>query len=297
MTLLFDLVANLSAGSANRLSLPEYRQIEMYSKHRLLSIAAAEEPSEVPLSRIGGLCQAFLVLDAFLASQSQADETMPTWRRYLELPRTNTGERLVAELYRVLRVARTVAFHPQGAIEMQNGVVRIKGTVNKVVMILDLSSAGLMLLESAVAYYLDSRRQPYPDAYVEAMLLEYFQDIINEIRRYSDEGRSLYQFRPKHAFNRHFRFDCDNPKTRLDDENLEIEIGAAQRNPALYPIDFFITLGDVLHIIPVEVLVDGKLPLAEMGRWRARTPDGVTLPASFRARFGHDTAAVNQPMT
>jgi len=34
-----------------------------------------------------------------------------------------------------------------------------------------------------------------------------------------------------------------------------------------------------------------------MGRWRARTPDGVTLPASFRARFGHDTAAVNQPMT
>jgi hypothetical protein len=297
MTLLLDLIAVLSAGSPNPLALPEYRQIELYSKRKALTFAAPEASHGVPLDRIAGVCRAFMVLDAVLASRNQSVEGMASWQWYLELPRTTQTDRMVAELYRVLRVARTVAFDPQSVIEMQNGVVKIKGIVNKVVLILDVSSAGLMLLESAVAYYLDALRQPYPAAYVESLLAQYFHDIVDEIRRYSDEGRSLYQFRAQPALNRHFRFDCDNPKVRVDSEFLEIEIGAAQRNPALYPIDFFVTLGDVLHIIPVEALTDGRLPLAELDRWRARTADGTTLPANFRPRFGRDIAAVNQPMT
>lgn len=294
MTPLLDLVADLSAASSSRLSLPEYRQIELYSKRKSLVFATG---ADAPPSPVAGACRAFLVLDAFLAAQTPSAGEPSTWRRYLDLPRASTLDRLVAEIYRVLRVARTVAFYPDGEIETRGGLVRIKGIVDKVVMVLDISPAGLLVLESAVAWYLDSLRQPYPAAYVEAMLSQYFHDIVDEIKRYSDEGRSLYQFQSKYPFNRHFRFDCDNPKTKLDDTSLEIVINAAQRNPALYPIDFYVTLGDALHIIPVEALADGKLPLAELERWRARLPDGVTLPASFRSRFGHEAAAVNQPMT
>ncbi len=297
MTQLLDLVAELSAGSPNRLSLPEYRQIELYSKRKSLSFAPAATDGGRPLGRIAGVCRSFLVLDAFLAAHSLTDDDRASWPRYQALPRNTPTERVVGELYRVMRVVQTVAFHPQGIVEMDNGIVKLKSIVGKVVFILDLSLAGLVLLESAVAYYLDALRQPYPTAYVESIMIQYFQDIVGEIRRYSDEGRSLYQFRAQPLLNRHFRFDCDNPKTRLDDAFLEIEIGAMHRNSALYPIDFFVILRGVLHIIPAEALTEGRLPLADLERWRARTPDGVTLPAAFRTRFGHEAAVVNQPMT
>ena len=63
------------------------------------------------------------------------------------------------------------------------------------------------------------------------------------------------------------------------------------------PSIFFVVLDDTLHIIPVEALRDGALPLADLSRWRARTPDGLTLPAHFRPRFGREMMVVGQPMT
>ena len=43
-------------------------------------------------------------------------------------------------------------------------------------------------------YYLDSFRQPYSEAYVEAMLLQYFLDIVAETRKFADGDRVLYEF-------------------------------------------------------------------------------------------------------
>jgi hypothetical protein len=296
MTVLYDLLADLSAGTGNRLVLPEYRQIELYSRRKPLHFAA-EAATGAPVPAVAGLCRAFLVLEAYLASRTPTDEAKPSWQRYLDLPRASVTDKIVAQLYRILRVARVVAFHPQSVLETREGIVRITGIVDKVVLALELTPAGVLLLESAVAYYLEALRQPYPEAYVEAMLSQYFSDLVSEIKRFSDEGRSLYQFHQKYVFNRHFRFDCDNPRIRLDDEVLEVEIDARRQNPALYPIDFFVIVSDLLHIIPLEAFVEGKLPLAELALWRVRTPDGLSLPASFRSRFFREVIGVNQPMT
>ena len=297
MTLVNDLVNDLAAGSKNRLSLPEYRQIELYSKRKSLSFAEAEPACEAPLSLISGVCGAFFVLDAYLGSRNPAADGGTSWRRYLDLPRAGGVQKAVAEIYRILRVARTIAFHPQGHVEMEDGVVKINGTVDRVALSLELTPAGLTLLESAAAYYLRSLREPYADAYVEAMLTQYYFDIVAEIRRFHDEDRILYQFRRKFIFNRHFRFDCDNPKTQFDEDALVIEIGAAHENPALYPIDFYVEVGNSLHIIPVEALVKCRLPLGDLAKWRVRGAGANTLPADFRLRFGREVMVVGQPMT
>jgi len=183
------------------------------------------------------------------------------------------------------------------AIEAEDGIVKFNGAINRVALSLEITPAGLALLESAIAYYLGWQREPYPAAYAEAMLAEYFFDIVAEVKRFADEDRVLYQFQRKHRFNRHFRFDCDNPKTLIAGDALEVETGPAYRNTALYPIDFFIVHEGALHIVPAEALTAGKLPLAQLIRWRARTPDGATLPASFRWRFSRDTVVIGQPMT
>ncbi len=279
-----DLAAGLVAGPRNRLLLPEYRQIELYSKRKTLHFA---EPQAAPdfQDRVAGACGAFMALDAFLESQHFAGESGPSWERYLALPRASLLDKLVAELYRVLRVARAVAFHPHGHIEAENGIVKFNGAINRWALTLEITPIGLALLETAVAYYLAWQCSPYPAAYAEAMMAEYFLDISGEIKRFADQDRVLYQFQRKQPFNRHFRFDCDNPKTRAAADVLEIETGPAYANAALYPIDFYIVHDDALHIVPAEALDAGKLPLAQLYKWRARTPDGMTLPAHFRWRF------------
>ena len=172
-----------------------------------------------------------MALDAILAPSA---EGVPTWQRYLSLPRACLAEKVTAELYRVLRVLRLVTFHPHGHVEIEDGIVKFNGAVNKVALSLEITAPGVVLLESTVAYYLNSLRPPYPQAYIEAMLVRYFADIVAEIKRFGDEDCNLYQFRPKYAFNRHFRFDCDNPKTQTDGRfSFDRNRPRAQRRRAL----------------------------------------------------------------
>ncbi len=297
MVKLQDLLTGSTYGSHRRLSLPEYRQIELYTKRKALVFAADEPQQDLITDELRGVFSAFLVLDSYVQSQTPDSDGKTTWQRCAGMPRGTMSERVVAELYRILRVAWSVAFTPQGRVTIDDGIIWFNGTVHKLALQLAITPIGLQLLESATAYYLESLRQPYPEAYVAAMLSQYFFDISGELKRYFDEDRVLYQFRRTSRFNRHARFDCDNPKTEVEGEFLRVEISPLYRDATLYPIDFFIVFRDVLHIIPVEALTDGALPFADLDKWRARTPDGITLPASFRQRFGRETAAINQPMT
>ena len=129
------------------------------------------------------------------------------------------------------------------------------------------------------------------------MLAEYFFDIGAEIKRYSDEDRNLYQFRRPVPFCRQFRFDCDNPKLSFDGDHVVLDISKPYRDPARYPIDFFVVVDGALHIVPVEALKEGRIAGGELPKWRARLADGDRLPAEFRGRFGRQEGAVNQPMT
>ncbi|MDR3324195.1 MAG: hypothetical protein LBS89_08340, partial [Zoogloeaceae bacterium] len=102
-------------------------------------------------------------------------------------------------------------------------------------------------------------------------------------------------------FNRHFRFDCDNPKWEQEEGNWRIDIGAKYRDPARYPIDFYLLTEDALSIVPVEALKDGVLPAAECSRWLAKnvtgSAEGGILPAEFAMRFSREDMVVGLPMT
>nr|WP_294519074.1 hypothetical protein [uncultured Rhodopila sp.] len=297
MVKLHDLLTGSTNGSIRRLSLPEYRQIELYTKRRALTFAPDDPQQDLIADELRGVFNAFTVLDSYVQSRTPDADGKTTWQRAAAMPRGTMSERVAAELYRILRVAWSVAFTPQGRVNVEDGIIWFNGTVHKLALQLAITPIGLVLLESATAYYLESLRQPYPEAYVAAMLSQYFFDITGELKRFFDEDRVLYQFRRTGRFNRHARFDCDNPKTEIEGDFLQIEISPLYRDATLYPIDFFVVHRDVLYIIPVEALTDSALPLAELDKWRARTPDGITLPASFRQRFGREVAAINQPMT
>ena len=56
------------------------------------------------------------------------------------------GEKVTAEIYRALRLLRLVTFHPRGHVEIEDGIIKFSGAVNKVALTLDITLAGIVLL-------------------------------------------------------------------------------------------------------------------------------------------------------
>ena len=280
-------------------ALPEYRQVELYSKHKKLPFAQAVAPAW-GLGEPGllGVHVAFMLLDsALFAGRPDLLEGKPSWDRYLALPRANTLDKLAAEVFRLLRLFRLAALCPDGRIELRDGLVRASCTFERRALSLNVTPAGLRLLEGFVHLFLSAPTQPYGDAYLERLLLQYFTDIVGEVRKFNDEDRALYQFRSPGGFNRHFRLDCDNPRLHFGDGRCRFEIGPAHKDAARFPIDFYFVLCEEVHILPVEALTDGAIDEAELPRWRAREAFRRQLPYEFRHRFGREEMVVGLPMT
>ncbi|THF55149.1 hypothetical protein [Pseudothauera rhizosphaerae] len=291
------LLEHIATACATRLPLPGYRQVELYTKRRKLFFAQGEE-GRPGLERLQLALAAFHQLeDHFAAADPSLFEGRSTWRRYLDLPRRNVIDKVAAELYRILRIVRIAALHRGGRCEAREGLLRLSCDFERCALDLNITPAGIDLLAGAVAVFLDSFRQPYPEAYTEALLAQYYVDIVAEVRKFGDEDRVLFQFRPPFEFfNRHFRFDCDNPKVAADADRLRIEVGRLYRDPVRFPIDFYLPLDDALFIVPVEALKDFTIDTAALARWRARLPD-ARLPAAFEMRFSREEMVVGLPMT
>lgn len=296
MDLFDDLAAGLCALAGDRPRRTEYRQVELYTKKKALNFADSA-PQSPAVGLVARALWASSLLDMALESRCPEAQGMSGWQKYQSLPRKTPSEKVAGELFRMLRVVRAVAVHRHGHIEFDDGIVRVNGAIDLVALSLEITPAGLGLLEAAAAYYLESAGQPYSDAYVDAMMLQYLADIVAEVKRFADEDRILYQYKPAFFFNRHFRFDCDNPKIQIADGRIVFEVGAMHRDPVRTPIDFYVVYDRALYIVPVEALRDFALPLDELPRWRARLDDGLTLPAEFRQRFGREVNVPGLPMT
>lgn len=284
-----------SAHAASRHA-PEYRQLELYSKKKKLAYARSGDEAAGQRGSFS-LEMAYAALEGALTLAQPEIEGLPSWKKYLALNKKNAMDKVVAEVYRILRIHHLAWVNRDGHFEVDEGVIRIRCVFQLCSLSLGISPVGMELLESFVGYYLDSFRQPYSVAYTEAMLIQYFIDIVQEITTFSDEDRILYQFHQAMPINRHFRFDSDSPRYEIDDGMLKIEIGKRYDDPARYPIDFYLIVDDATYIIPAEALKHGSLPMEKLYRWRIRTADGLHLPERFRLRFGRVENVVGLPMT
>jgi hypothetical protein len=296
MPLLNDMVTDYSERFGKRLALPEYRQIEIYARKKRVPFALDRDNAPPAIGGMLGLCTAFLLLDGFCESRDIGLEGKPLWERYRALPRRSTTDKLMAEVYRILRIVRLTSLHAPDHIDMEDGLITLFCTYNRDALRLTITPLGLELLRSFVVYYLESFQQPYPEAYVEAMLMEYFVDILGEIKSFADEDRVLFQFRRKYHFSRTLRLDCDSPRFHSENGLIRFDIGENFVNGARYPIDIFVMIDEALHIIPIEALTDFCLPADALPTWKARG-DAAALPASFHPRFGRTIQVPGQPMT
>lgn len=299
MKQLADFFAHQRQILGRGLFLPEYRQIDLYDKKKKLSFLA--EPSDDgrgPFDLVNAVRLVQVALDDHLRARDPLlSEDVSSWQRYLGLPRKAQTDKLVAEVFRILRILRISTTHAQGHIEIRDGLICLSCTFGRCALSLNITEAGLGLLGSFVVYYLESLSQPYSETYAEWMLGQYFTDLVGEIKRFADEDRVLYQFQPTAFFNRHFRFDCDNPRVRYVDGHLEFDIGKFHDDRSVFPVDFFVVLDNQLHIVPVEALSHNRINGDRLPLWKARCPDNLSLPERYRSRFVRERVVVGLPMT
>ena len=283
-------------GAAARL--PEHREIELYDKRKKLHFDENEARETWLEERLAAVRIAMAALDDALdAADPLLHEGKTTWEKYLALPRMTATEKMVAEVYRTLRILRIAMTHAQGRIEVREGVIWFACNFGRCALSVNLTPAGLDLLCGFVAYYIESFATPYSATYVEWMLGQYFTELMDEVKKFADEDRILFQFQQSVRVNRHLRLDCENPKLKRTGDGYAIEIGKRYEDANVYPIDFFCLIDDRLYIVPAEALTQGAISEVALDAWLARTPDQMSLPDEFRRRFARERMVIGQPMT
>ena len=245
------------------LLLPEYRELEMYTSKRRHdggeSVLDGLSPSPDP-ALLSQLLPSWITLhlleSSFEVTAATPLEGVTSWQRYLALPRRSLAEKIVAESYRLLRIVRVALQHPQGVLKGNGQRIELGCHANVYPLQLVISSVGLRLLDSLIHVYLRSRdcRELGP-AYLDAMLLSYYTDLVAELRGFEDEDRALCQFRPVIEFNRHWRLECRNARYRVEHGYCLLQLAPRYADGQCHPIDFYVQLNDHHYRVPMEALV------------------------------------------
>jgi hypothetical protein len=270
-----------------RWALPEYLRANLTSgggvEVTFVDAEAAEANGREQVARADAL---FLLLNRYLETFHPEWRELSTREKYRALPRTTRVEKMLAQVYRLLKVVHGAVTERAAHVVPSSGKIAITVSCG-VAHALTVTPMGLTLLGSFVAYYLTSLQAPFSEAYLEAMLSQYYADITEEVCRFFDEDGVLLQFRRKGSFDRHCRLRCPNPKFAVAGEEVVFQIGTHLLE-SRRSIDFYVILGGMLHIVPSEALQGDRVPLAELERWRARgANDAIPYGGSLRLEQLH----------
>lgn len=265
--------------------LPECRKIELYTNSPEVRIYDPDPEGRVnqwSIPQVMDALEAFMLLDACLECGRPGWMGMALRERLNALvPRSRT-ERLVAQVYRILKIIRRSVSAVDARLASMEHVFQINYIEHPFAFSLHISFEGLELLSGFVALYMNFRRSPHPESYVEAALSQHYEDILAEVRYLSDEDGSVLHFRKPFYFNRHFRFRCCTARFRFGPEHLEIDMGERFLDKGRFPLDFYLMIEGDFYIIPCEVMDDGKIARDALPQWKVRRPD----PAEGLPEFG-----------
>ncbi|MFM2482404.1 hypothetical protein [Celerinatantimonas sp. YJH-8] len=282
---LHELLHSYQAQFGCELSLPEYRCLEMYTARTVRPMGGCEAVGSVGQARLdpqllrylNGPWAALQLLEAALTLEATGPfEGRCSWDNYLAFPKRNRAEKVIAESYRLLRIIRIALLHPQGIVQGNADEIELTCHANAYPVMIKITPVGLNLLQSLVNFYLQEyHHERFGRAYLDAMLVAYFSDVVAELHGFEDEDHVLYQFRPLFYFNRHCRLDCCNPRYFYDESHCVVQLSSHYCDAQHYPIDFHICRNEHTYLIPIESLsprsdpVVGSLEIArqQMAAW------------------------------
>ncbi|MEA4836092.1 MAG: hypothetical protein VB133_13285 [Anaeromusa sp.] len=210
----------------------------------------------------------FTVVDAYIDTINPLLEGESFSKRYRGLAGNNDKQIILSQVYRILKVLRNSATHSRNSFRLNGGVLTVsyqfKGTQFK----LKVSQSGLELIGTVVTYL--ATDQPQSEAYTEALIRTFYEDIRQEVTVIEDEfGVSLEPISQGVKLKRGRRIKVENPT--ISHNNVSITFNVPSLDPMEQEFsnyDFPLSINGANYLIPAEVLdMNGEIPCVQLIDW------------------------------
>lgn len=210
----------------------------------------------------------FTVLDAYIDTVNPLLEGESFRNRYLGLVSNSDKQTILSQVYRILKVLRNAATHSRNSLCVNNGVVTVNYPFRNTQFKLEVSQFGLELIGTVVIYLAANRLQP--EAYMEALLRTFYDDISREIRVIEDEfGTSLENISWGVKLKRGRRIKVENPTVSANNVSIKINVPSLHSTDQQFSnYDFPLSINGVDYLIPAEVLDQkGEIHCNQLMHW------------------------------
>ena len=211
----------------------------------------------------------FTVFDSYFEAKNPSLEGASFRSKYLSLPKNNNLEKIVASVYKILKVYRNATVHHFSSIVTSDNLHIINYSFNGTNFKLEITNRGIKILKSFILCFFYYYESLFSDSYLESLFNGYYANVLGEIQEFNDEdGSSLIRFPDSICSN---RYDCDSIKYSISNGELVFRIPDKFNEHTEFPIDIKFTYNGKVHILPVEVLNGTKrINIDNVRLWETR---------------------------
>jgi hypothetical protein len=212
----------------------------------------------------------FMVFDSYIESKNQSLEGLSFRQKYISLPQNTNLEKIIAQIYRILKVCRNAIVHSMSSI-VNDGNCLLINYVNEKTgtnFRLKVSFKGIKIIKNFILNYLIYQKSRYSNLYKEYLFNSFYNDIIQEIYDFNDEDNKLVNIDSR-SICRFIRYNCCTIKFTVDDDMIVFNIPDGFNDSIKYPIDIYIEYGKIKYIIPIEITNSLKsIKISELYMWK-----------------------------
>jgi hypothetical protein len=224
---------------------------------------------QIPIPDILSTSIYFMVFDSYLESKNPNLEGESFRQKYLDLPKGNNMERIVASIYRILKVYRNATVHQMHSILHTASDIRIDYLFSKTNFKLEISNQGIKTLQEFILCFFQYCESIYSDSYLELLFNGFYLDILKEIKDFNDEDGNILLSFPG-LINRYQRSDCKIKNYSIHNNELDFHFPDKFYDSTKYSIDIFFEYNNREYIVPNEVLNGKKLTIEKINLWEKK---------------------------
>lgn len=212
----------------------------------------------------------FTLLDALIDNKYPQLQGESFGSKYKNLKGNDDDGIILKQVFRIFKLLRNASVHSMNAIKYEKNIITISYVYRKTSYEMHITIHGLTLLFTYIMDILKPLDHLTKQHHV-CLKRELYNEIKKEITIFNDEfGSQLPNISNGKRLKRSLRYFVKNPDIKITKKQVEI-ISIFELNPdaeAWQGVDYEVEYRSNRYMIPSEALLNGKIPIDELEKWR-----------------------------